>query len=170
MPGKRYAANLLAERASDCGTRPDAEGKDDRGAQRSNLQSFPPRSLPRSRPPLRCSCPAAHLVACMRAQDVKARPKKPRRQRLPWMKDDEGTPAASGDLLTAATATARVAATAVVATEAAMAAAAAEAAEVGMAATAKPLRTNQPLSHRLSCHTFVYAGASGAQEGQDHSD
>ena len=90
-------------------------------------------------PPLRCSCPAAHLAACMRAQDIKVRPKKPRRQRLPWMKDDEGTPAASGDLLTAAAATATAAATevamAAAAAEVAMAAAAAEAAAVAMAAT-----------------------------------
>ena len=75
----------------------------------------------------------------VRAQDVKARPKKPRRQRLPWMKDDEGTPAASGDLLTAAAATATAAATevamAAAAAEVAMAAAAAEAAAVAMAAT-----------------------------------
>ena len=107
------------------------------------------------------------------------------------MKDDEGTPAASGDLLTAAAATATAAATevamAAAAAEAVMAAAAAEAAAVAMAATeTEPaeaaevvqahslplpsLRTNQPFSHRLSCHTFVYAGASGAQEGRDHSD
>ena len=108
------------------------------------------------------------------------------------MKDDEDTPAASGDLLTVAAATAKAAvteasATAAVATEAAMAAAAAEAAAVAMAATeTEPaeaaevvqahllplpsLRTNQPCSHRSSCHTFVYAGASGAQEGRDHSD
>jgi hypothetical protein len=87
----------------------------------------------------------------MRAQDVKVRPKKPRRQRLPWMKDDEDTPAASGDLLTAAAVTAKAAVTeasarAAVATEAAMAAvteakpksrraAAAEVAAVAIAAT-----------------------------------
>ena len=95
------------------------------------------------------------------------------------MKDDEDTPAASGDLLTAAAATARAAAT-----EAAMAAAAAEVAMVAtetepaeaaevVQAHSLPLpslRTNQPFSHRLSCHTFVYAGASGAQEGRDHFD
>jgi hypothetical protein len=68
------------------------------------------------------------------------RPKKPRRQRLPWMTDDEDTPGASGDLLTAAAATAKAAvteasATAAVATEAPMAAAATEAAAVAMAAT-----------------------------------
>ena len=80
----------------------------------------------------------------MHVQDFKARPKRPRRQKLPWMKDDEDTPAASGDLLTVAAATAKAAATeasatAAVATEAAMAAAmaaaAAEAAAVAMAAT-----------------------------------
>jgi hypothetical protein len=117
------------------------------------------------------------------------RPKKPRRQRLPWMKDDEGTPAASGDLLTAAAATATAAATevamAAAAAEAAMAAAAAEAAAVAMAATeTEPAEAAEvvqahslplpslcaPTNHRLSCHTFVYAGASGAQEGRDHSD
>ena len=55
------------------------------------------------------------------------------------MKDDEGTPAASGDLLTAAAATPTAAATevamAAAAAEAVMAAAAAEAAAVAMAAT-----------------------------------
>ena len=75
-----------------------------------------------------------------RAQDANAQLKKPQRQKLPWMKDDEDTPAASGDLLTVAAATAKAAvteasATAAVATEAAMAAAAAEAAAVAMAAT-----------------------------------
>jgi len=106
----------------------------------------------------------------MRAQDIKVRPKKPRRQKLQWMKDDEDTPAASGDLLTEAAVTATAAATeatamAVVATEAAMAAAAAEAAAVAMAATeTEPaeaakvvqahslplpsLHTNQSCSHR----------------------
>ena len=57
MPAKRHAEDLLAERASDCATsRPDSEEEGDRGAQRSNLQPFPPRPLPLSRPPLRCSC------------------------------------------------------------------------------------------------------------------
>jgi len=75
----------------------------------------------------------------MRAQDVEAQLKKPQRQKLPWMNDNEDTPAASGDLLTAAAATAMAAATeasatAAAATEAAMAAAAAEAAAVAMAA------------------------------------
>ena len=156
MPGKREAANLLpAERTSDCETRPDTEGKNDRGAQRSNL---------------RCSCPAAHLAACMRAQDVKAQLKKPQRQKLPWMNDDEGKPAASGDLLRAAAATATAAATeasATAGTEAAMAAAAAEAAVVAMVATeTEPAEAaevvqahllplpqaciNHPFSHRLS--------------------
>jgi outer membrane receptor protein involved in Fe transport len=37
-----------------------------------------------------------------RAQDATAQLKKPQRQKLPWMKDDEDMPAASGDLLTAA--------------------------------------------------------------------
>ena len=37
----------------------------------------------------------------MRAQDIKAPLKEPQRQTLPW-KDDEDTPVASGDLLTAA--------------------------------------------------------------------
>ena len=41
---------------------------------------------------------SAHLAACMRAQDVKAQFKKPPRQKLPWMKDDADTSAASGDL------------------------------------------------------------------------
>ena len=75
----------------------------------------------------------------MRAQDVKAQLKKPQRQKLPWMKDDEGTPAASGDLLIVETAApvaaAVVAVAAAAATEAAMAAAAAEAAAVAMVAT-----------------------------------
>jgi hypothetical protein len=94
----------------------------------------------------------------MRAQDVKVRPKKPRRQRLPWMKDDEGTPAASGDLLTAAAPTATAAATeasatAAVATEAAMAAAAAEAAAVAMAATeTEPVEATEVVqAHHYPC-------------------
>ena len=66
----------------------------------------------------------------MRAQDVKARPKKPRRQKLPWMKDDEGAPAASGDLLTV-----EAAAPVAAAVVAAAAAAATEAALVAMVAT-----------------------------------
>ena len=51
---------------------------------------------------LRCSCPAAPGHMHARAQDATAQLKKPQRQKLPWMKDDEDTPAASGDLLTAA--------------------------------------------------------------------
>ena len=74
----------------------------------------------------------------MRAQDVKAHLKNPRRQTLPWMKDDEDTPAASGDLQTVA-APVPVAAAAVVSAAAAVvtatAAAAEEAALVAMAAT-----------------------------------
>jgi hypothetical protein len=94
-----------------------------------------------------------------RAQDANARLKKPQRQRLPWMKDDKDTPAASGDLLTAAApagvakakakakaaavepaaAATAAAATEVAATEVATAAEAAasatEAAAVAMAAT-----------------------------------
>ena len=70
----------------------------------------------------------------MRAQDVRAQLKKPQRQKLSWMKDDEDTPAASGDLLAAPT-PAPVAAAAV-ATEAVVAAASAtEAATVAMSVT-----------------------------------
>ena len=75
----------------------------------------------------------------MRAQDVKPQLKKPKRQKLPWMKDDEDMPAASGDLLTVAAATTRAAATkpapVAAAVVAAAAAAATEAALVAMATT-----------------------------------
>jgi len=74
------------------------------------------------------------IATCMRAQDVKAQLKKPRRQKLPWMKDDEDTAAASGDLLTAAT-PAPVAAAAMVAAAVATASAATETAAVAMVAT-----------------------------------
>ena len=76
----------------------------------------------------------AALATCMRAQEVKAQLKKPQRQKLPWMKDDEDTAAASGDLLTAVT-PAPVAATAMTAAAVATASAATEAAAVAMVAT-----------------------------------
>ena len=115
------------------------------------------------------------------------------------MKEGEGTTAASRDLLTAAAATATAAATEVVmaaaAAEAAMAAAAAEAAPaVAMAATetepaeaaevdvqahslytlAKPAHQPTTCSHMqiviTQPHIRLRTGASGAQEGRDHSD
>ena len=84
------------------------------------------------------------LHAC--TQNAKAQLKQPQRRKLPWMKDDENTPAASGDLLTAvASAPVAEAATkaAAAATEAEAAAASAteaaasatEAAAVAMAAS-----------------------------------
>ena len=81
----------------------------------------------------------AQALCQEQAQDVKAQLKEPQRQKLPWMNDNEGAPAAPGDLLAAAAATARAAATgasatAAAATEAAMAATAAAAA-VAMVAT-----------------------------------
>ena len=104
----------------------------------------------------------------MRAQDVKAHLKNPRRRAPPWIKDDEDTSTASEDLQTVAApvpvaAAAVVSAAAVVVT--ATAAAAKEAALVTMAATetepveaaevvqarSLPLRsprTNHPCSHR----------------------
>ena len=74
----------------------------------------------------------------MHAQDVKAQLKKPQRQKLPWMKDDEDTSAASGDLggLLTAAAPAAVAAVAVAAVAVAAAAAAAATAAAATEAAA----------------------------------
>ena len=93
-----------------------------------------------SRLALHCFCQAAHLAACVRAQNIKAQLERPQRQTLSWMKDDEDMPAVSGSLLTVAAPAPRPKPAAAAAVAAASTAAAVAPPEAAAAAAAAPLK------------------------------